>query len=356
MSRKRLRSVKEIRIADVARLAGVSTATVSRVLANPDKVRTRTHDVVMEAVRRSGYTPNSVARNLRTRRTMTVLVVVPNLANPVFAQILRGIDDELTGSGYGLVIGSLDNCVEREARYVDLALSRQVDGILLMTGRIPAGGKRHMGEAGLPMVAMCAAIPNAGIPNVVVQDREASRAAVRHLFELGHRRLGYVGGLPGNIIETERFAGFREGIVEVGLGERDIVRWEGRFVFSTGVAAAEAFLNLRDRPTGIFAACDEGAIGFLKTVRAAGLRVPDDVSIIGFDGIEMADYVEPTLTTFKQPLHDLGCAGAGVLLRLIRSETRSEDWNIRLPLTLLDRDTTGPVPRQAVKPLRRRTA
>ena len=131
---------------------------------------------------------------------------------------------------------------------------------------------------------------------------------------------------------------------------------EGRFVFSTGVAAAEAFLGLKDRPTGIFAACDEGAIGFLKTVRAAGLRVPDDVSLIGFDGIEMADYVEPTLTTFKQPLHELGCAGAGVLLRLIRGEARPEDRNVRLPLTLLDRDTTGPVPRQAVKPLRRRTA
>jgi len=136
MSRKRRRSAKEIRIADVARLAGVSTATVSRVLADPGKVRPKTRDLVTEAVRRSGYTPNSVARNLRTRRTMTVLVVVPNLANPVFAQILRGIDDELTQSGYGLVIGSLDNCIEREARYVVLALSRQIDGIILMNGRI----------------------------------------------------------------------------------------------------------------------------------------------------------------------------------------------------------------------------
>jgi LacI family repressor for deo operon, udp, cdd, tsx, nupC, and nupG len=187
----------------------------------------------MEAVRRSGYTPNSVARNLRTRRTMTALVVVPNLANPVFAQILRGVDDELTQSGYGLIIGNLDNCPEREPRYVDLALSRQADGVLLMNGRIPGDGKRHMGEAGLPMVALCAAISDERIPNVVVQDREASRAAVRHLLRLGHRRLGYVGGLPGNIIETERYAGFREGMAEVGLGERDIVRWEGRFVFWT---------------------------------------------------------------------------------------------------------------------------
>jgi LacI family transcriptional regulator, repressor for deo operon, udp, cdd, tsx, nupC, and nupG len=342
MSRKGWRSAKEVRIADVARLAGVSTATVSRVLADPNKVRQKTRDLVTEAVRRSGYTPNSVARNLRKRRTMTALVVVPNLANPVFAQILRGIDDELTRSGYGLVIGNLDNCAEREARYVELTLSRQVDGIILMNGRIPESNKRTMREAGLPMVAMCAAIHEERIPNVVVQDCEASRAAVEYLVRLGHRRLGYIAGPPPNVIAAERLAGFLEGIAMAGLSERDFVCWEGRFVFSAGVAAAEAFLRLRNRPTGIYASCDESAIGFIKVVRAAGIRVPEDVSVIGFDGIEFADYVEPTLTTFRQPLHDLGRKGADVLLKMIRQEMNPEDWNVRLPLTLLERDTTGP--------------
>ena len=346
-SRKRRRSSREIRIADVARLAGVSTATVSRVLADPGKVRPKTRDLVTEAVRRSGYTPNSVARNLRTRRTMTVLVVVPNLANPVFAQILRGIDDELTQSGYGLVIGSLDNCIEREARYVVLALSRQIDGIILMNGRIPENGKRTMSEAGLPMVAMCASIPNSGIPLVAVQDREASQAAVRHLARLGHRRLGYIAGPAGNVIEAERFAGFLGGMAEAGLSEGDFVRWEGRFVFSAGVKAAEAYLGLTTRPTGVYASCDESAIGFIKTVRAAGVRVPEDVSVIGFDGIEFADYVEPTLTTFQQPLHELGCVGARTLLKLMHGEMDPVDWNIRLPLNLLERDTTGPAPKRA---------
>ncbi len=343
MSRKGWRSGKGVRIADVARLAGVSTATVSRVLANPDKVRQKTHDLVMEAVQRSGYTPNSVARNLRKRRTMTALVIVPNLANPVFAQILRGIDDELTRSGYGLVIGNLDNCAEREARYVDLALSRQVDGVILMNGRVPASGKRTMTEAGLPMVAMCAAIEGEGIPNVVVQDREASRAAVAYLTRLGHRSLGYIAGPAGNIIAAERLTGFLEGVVAAGLSERDLVRWEGRFVFEAGVAAAEAFLRLKRRPTAIYASCDESAIGFIKAVRAAGVRVPEDVSVIGFDGIEFADYIEPTLTTFRQPLHELGRTGAGVLLKMIRNDMKPEDWHIRLPLSLLERDTTAPV-------------
>jgi len=342
MSRKGWRSPKEVRIADVARIAGVSTATVSRVLAHPDKVRQKTRDTVLEAVRRCGYTPNSVARNLRKRRTMTVLVVVPNLANPVFAQILRGIDDELTQSDYGLVIGNLDNCEEREARYVELALSRQVDGVILMNGRIPESDKRTMREAGLPMVAMCAAIADDKIPNVVVQDREASRAAVAYLVDLGHRRFGYIAGPASNIIAAERLAGFLQGFKEAGLSESAFVKWEGRFVFSAGVAAAEAFLTLKDRPTAIYASCDESAIGFIKVVRAAGVRVPEDVSVIGFDGIEFADYVEPTLTTFRQPLHELGRKGASILMKMIHKQMQPEDWSVRLPLELLERDTTCP--------------
>jgi LacI family repressor for deo operon, udp, cdd, tsx, nupC, and nupG len=344
MSRNRRRAASKLRIADVARLARVSTATVSRVLASPEKVRPKTRAAVMEAVRRSGYTPNRVARNLRTRRTMMVLAVVPNLANPVFAQILRGIDDELTRSCYGLVIGNLDNCVEREPRYVDLALSRQVDGVLLLNGRIPRSGKRTLTEAGLPMVAICAAIPGMKIPSVVVQDREASRTAVEHLTRLGHRRLGYISGPPGNVIEAERFAGFLDGTAEAGLAASAVVRWEGLFVFSAGVSAAESFLRMKDRPTGVFASSDESAIGFIKTVRTAGVRVPEDVSVIGFDGIEFADYVEPTLTTFQQPLVDLGRVGAGVVLKLIRDEMKPEDWDVRLPLSLLHRDTTARAP------------
>ena len=347
MGRKRWHVAKELRIADVAKLAGVSTATVSRVLQNPDQVRSKTRDLVIEAVRRSGYTPNSTARNLRTRRTMNVLVVAPRLTNPVFAQVLRGVDDELTQSGYGIIVGNLDNRMEREARYVDLALSRQVDGILLMSGRVPENGRRSMGEAGLPIVAMCSAIPDSGIPNVTVQDREASRKAVEYLAHLGHRGLGYISGTPGTVVEAERFGGFVEGVAAAGLSQEDFVRWEGSFDFSAGLTAAEAFLNTKERPTGIFAACDESAISFIKTVRSRGVRVPEDVSVIGFDGIEFADYVEPTLTTFQQPLHELGCVGARTLLKLMQGEMDPVDWNIRLPLNLLERDTTGPAPKRA---------
>jgi LacI family repressor for deo operon, udp, cdd, tsx, nupC, and nupG len=178
---------------------------------------------------------------------------------------------------------------------------------------------------------------------------------VEYLAGLGHRRFGYISGTPGSIIETERFGGFLEGIAAAGLAQHDFVRWEGPFVFSTGVAAAESFLRMKERPTGIFAACDESAIGFIKRVRAERIRVPQDVSIIGFDGIELSDYTEPTLTTFRQPLHELGRVGADTLMKLIRKDMKPEDWSVRLPLTLLERETTGPVLHRDYKSLRRAT-
>lgn len=334
-----------MRIADVAALAGVSTATVSRALASPEKVTAKTLELVMEAVRRSGYTPNSAARNLRTRRTMMVLVVVPNIANRVFAEILRGIDAELSASGYGLVIGNLDNLPEREPRYVELALSGQVDGVLLMGGRVPRAGTRSMRDAGVPIVGLCAAIPDPSVPNVVVQDREAGRQAVAFLAGLGHRRLGYLSGPRHNYNEVERWAGFREGLAEAGLGEADVVRYEGQFYAASGVEAAKAYLAAPERPTAVFAVSDEMAIAFLKTVRAGGVRVPEELSIVGFDGIDFADYTEPTLTTFSQPRHEIGHTAARVLLQALRGAPLApEERQIRLPVTLLERASSGPAP------------
>ena len=261
----------------------------------------------------------------------------------------RGVDDELTQVGYGIIIGNLDNRREREARYVDLALSRQVDGVLLHDRlhprERPPQHERVPGCRSWP----CAP-PSRTTASPTWSFRIARPPAGRWNISarLGHRRFGYISGTPTSIIEAERFGGFLEGIAAAGLSQDDFVRWEGPFVFSTGVAAAEAFLRMEERPTGIFAACDESAIGFIKTRQGAErVRVPQDVSVIGFDGIEFADYSEPTLTTFRQPMHELGRAGAQVLLRMLQGNMTPEDWQVRLPLTLLERDTTGPAPNSA---------
>jgi LacI family transcriptional regulator, repressor for deo operon, udp, cdd, tsx, nupC, and nupG len=340
--RTRRRSARQsVTIIDVAKRAGVSTATVSRALAKPEVVSPQARARVQEAIEEIGFTPNFAARNLRARRTMTVLVVVPNIANPFFAQILRGIDDALVAAGYGMIIGNLDNLAEREARYVDIVFAGQVDGVLLMSGRIPSAQGRLMTEAGVPMATICVRIAGTRLPHVVVNDRTAARAVVEHLFGLGHRRFGFISGPAGNINSEDRLLGFREALAAARLDPDRATYWAGDFMLGSGVRAAEQFLAARRRPTAVFAASDHMAISFMKTVRAAGVRVPDDVSVVGFDGIEFADFVEPTLTTVRQPRYELGRTGARVLLEAMRSEP-TPPGIVELEAPLIVRDSTAP--------------
>ena len=333
---------RKLRIAEVAVLAGVSTATVSRAMSAPGKLRADTLARVAEAVRRTGYTPNIAARTLRARRTMLALVVVPDIGNPFFSDVLRGIDEGLSRHGYGLLIGNLDNSRHKEPQLADLASAGQVDGVILLNGRIPQGGGRSLADADIPIVAVCEAIPGATIPQVEVQNREAARSAVAHLVELGHRRIAYLAGPSDNILEHERRAGFCLGLGDAGIPARRARFYSGDFTFRTGVAAAVRFLAQRQRPTALFAANDEMAIGFIKTIRSAGLDVPDDISVVGFDGIEFADYVEPTLTTFRQPRRELGRAGAALLIQAMTgAPIDPAEVHQRLPVPLLARASTG---------------
>ena len=331
-------------IADVARLAGVSTATVSRALATPGVVSMATREKVLAAVRRTGYTPHVAARSLRARRTMMVLVVVPDIANPFFSEVLRGIDDTLAAAGYGLLIGNLANSAAKQGRYVDVVFAGQVDGELLLNGGVPSEGGRSLLDAGVPIVAACEAVPGAPFPQVEIQNREASLAVARLLLQLGHRRFAYISGPRGNILETERLAGFRKGLEAAGIRGAALTLFDGDFTFRAGADAARRFVAMRPRPTAVYAANDEMAIGFLKTLRAAGLLVPRDVSVVGFDGIEYADYCEPPLTTVRQPRHAIGATAAGLLIDLMTGKTRASPVLTRLEISLLVRNSAGPAP------------
>jgi LacI family repressor for deo operon, udp, cdd, tsx, nupC, and nupG len=220
-----------------------------------------------------------------------------------------------------------------------------VDGVILLNGRIPEGGQRPLSGNDVPMVAICEAIPSVRIPQVTVQNREAARAAVAHLLGLGHRHIAYLAGPKGNILEHERRAGFCDGLAIAGIPARQAHFYPGDFTFRAGVAAAGKFATRRPHPTALFAANDEMAIGFLKTVRSAGFEVPGDVSVVGFDGIGFADFVEPTLTTFRQPRHELGYRGATLLIDEMKGAAiNSVNLRQRLAVSLLARASTGPIP------------
>ena len=333
-------------IADVAARAGVSTATVSRALGKPDSVRAETVAIVMEAVRACGYTPNSSARMLRTQRTNMVLVVVPNIANQMYSHVLRGIDTALAPAGYGVIIGNLDSAPGNQARLVEFAFARQVDAVILLCGYIPGSHGRSLSEAGLPIVSLCAPIGDPAIPDICADDEAGGREAGRFLASLGHRRLAYAAGPKGSVVDTARWTQFRQAAIEAGVAASDIVRVEGeagaRFSFASGMAAGESFLALPDRPTAVFCASDEIAMGLMKVVRRAGLRVPADISVVGFDGIDQVDYLDPVLSTMRQPRQEIGRRGAEVLLRMLDGTVAAADHRIRLPVELLSRESTAP--------------
>jgi LacI family repressor for deo operon, udp, cdd, tsx, nupC, and nupG len=274
-----------------------------------------------------------------------VLVVVPDIANPFFSDVLRGIDEALSQHGYGFLIGNLGNSRAKEPQLANIALAGQVDGLLLLNGSVPQGGRRALSPSDIPMVAICEAIPEVHIPQVEVQNRDAARAAVAYLVALGHRRIAYLAGPRDNILEYERRCGFCEGLADAGIPSRGASFYPGDFTFRAGVGAATQFVASRDRPTALFSANDEMAIGFVKTVHSAGLAIPDDVSVVGFDGIEFAEFVEPTLTTFRQPRRELGYRGASMLISVMRGEaTELACLRQRLTVPLLEGGSTGPVP------------
>lgn len=340
------RETSVTRIADVARLAGVSPATVSRALARPDIVTAETRKRVLDAVRRTGYTPNIAGRNLRAGRSMLALVVVPDIANPFFSEVFHGIDQTLAAAGYGMIIDSLENSTERMAQAANIVFAGQVDGAILLNGRVPAAQGRAMTDAGVPIVAACEIIPGADFPQVEIDNRAAARRVVMQLAALGHRRIAWLSGPADNILEAARHAGFEEGAAATGIAESARTILAGDFTFRAGARAAERVLAMPSRPTAIFAANDEMAIGFLKTIQARGLAVPHDLSIVGFDGIDYADYCEPTLSTVRQPRHALGATAARLLAALMADRTADLPRLTRLDVEHLWRASTAAAPRE----------
>lgn len=323
------------RIQDVARLAEVSTATVSRALANPERVSPEARARVMEAIAKVGYVPNPAARTLRSQKSRMVLVVLPNLGNIFFSKILRGIEETLFDAGYGMIIGDLDGSPEKEARFAAFMAGGQVDGAILLNGHLVSEPK-----AAIPLVALCEAIPEAAIPQIEVDNRAATEEMIRYLASLGHRAIAYVCGPAGNVLERARFRGYRDGLEAAGLVFDPALVWPGDYSLEAGAQAGEGILGRAKRPTAVFCSNDEMAIGLMRTLISGGVRVPEDISVAGFDDIEFAAVVAPALTTVHQPRRELGQAGAAVLLDLLAGYAVQP--RVRLPTDLAIRASTGP--------------
>lgn len=338
-------SRRAVTILDVARRAGVSTATVSRALANPDRVAEPTRSKVFAAIEESGFTPNATARNLRARSTKMVLALLPGLGNSFWNVIINAVEDVLTDYGYGVIFGDTRNDPLRENHYDRLVRGGQVDGVLLFTGRLPRAGFALLDRT-IPITLVCNEVPGCtDLPLFEINNREAARMMTGHLIERGHRRIAHVTGPASNPEAAERIRGYLDALAAASLPADDSLIWPGGFDPASGIRTIERFFAMADRPTAIFAGSDESAIGCIKALKDGGLSVPRDVSVAGFDGIEYSAMYDPALTTVLQPRAELGrLAGENLVNRMNRDIPRTPPKRTRLPCTLLIRDSVGPGP------------
>jgi LacI family repressor for deo operon, udp, cdd, tsx, nupC, and nupG len=329
-------------MADVARLAGVATSTVSRALGNPGRVNKKTRLLIQKAATELGYSLNMAARNLRTGSTRMILVVLPPdpPTSPIVLSALRGVDAELVQQGYSLIIGNFDRLPATEAHIVDLAFGGMADGVIVISSNLPVTEGRSLLDAGLPIVSLFYDLSTQGITSVTTDDREGMRTAASHLIGMGHKRIFYVGGPPASYHERERFKGLQDVVSEAGLDDTAVVRFQGAFTTASGHAAANAYLSVMGPPTGILCCNDYMAIAFMKTARAAGLRIPDDISVVGFDGIEWGEFADPPLTTVVQPSFEIGVSGARLLLSRLNDEDAPQASRIVVKSSLAVRQSS----------------
>ncbi len=328
-----------VTILDVAQRARVSPATVSRVLnhsshAVSEEVRRR----VIVAARRLGYFPNLLARSLLKRETSAIGVLVPDVSNPYYAVILRGIEDAAGTSGRAVVVCNTDRRRDKLQSYLRALLERRVDGLII------AGGTVHVSDLkairALPPAVAVGRHP-VRLPSVRVDNVQAAATATQHLLALGHRRIGFLAGPPTSWTARDRLDGYRRALRRAGLTPRARDVAVGEFSLAGGLAGTVRLLGSPHRPTAIVASSDQMAIGALRALHDRGLRVPEDVSVVGFDDSPLAPYVVPAITSVAIPMYEIGRQALLLLLRLIE-EGRSS--SLVLPTELQVRESTAPPP------------
>lgn len=327
-------------IRDVASAAGVSIATASRALNESRLVAEGTRTSVRAVADKLHYSPHGAARSLITSRTHTIGVLLPDLYGEFFSEVIRGIDQSVQEVGY--------HCLLSSARHggppLEAALRSmrgRVDGLVLMSPEFTGELSRRTLPAGFPVILLNSAPAELPHGSLIVANFEGARAMVRHLVGLGHRRIAIIKGAEGNFDAAERLRGYRAALVEGGLESSLELEIAGDFSEAAGDAGVRRLLQLARRPTAIFAANDGMAIAALSALRDAGLRVPEDIAIGGFDDIPMARYVEPALTSVHVDISALGERAAARLLSTLESPSDPDLSRETLPTTLVVRRSCG---------------
>jgi DNA-binding LacI/PurR family transcriptional regulator len=332
--------MKRTSIKDIARLANVSHSTVSRALHHSSLVNAETAERIRRIAADSRYRPSAVARSLVMRRTNTLGVVVTSIADPFVAEVVGGIEETANVHGYSVILANSNGDAQREIDVVRSFEERRVDGIVVTSSRVGAAYAPLLAQIQVPVVLLNSQHPCQPVYAVMIANLDASRQAVRYLLELGHRRIAYVGDRFGRESDTERFSGYRATLDDAGIPFQPEFVMHGDGMPEGGAQAMDRLLGLPELPTAVFCYNDMTAIGALKSIRVHGLHVPGDISIVGFDDLYLAQYLEPPLTTMRQPKHEMGRMATDTVLQLLAGAEPPRC--VEVPGELIVRESTAP--------------
>lgn len=331
----------KVTIIDVAAEAGVSFGTVSRVINNDIHVKDETRERVLKAVQRLGFVANRQARSLAGGKSNSIGVLVPDLGTGYIGEIIRGIDTELSLKNLDLILYTTHRTASKEANYVANLAKGMVDGLLLVLPRSPADYIGTLTRRNFPFVLIDHQGTGRDCPAVGATNWQGAYNATEHLIKLGHKRVGFITGSMDLSCSKDRLDGYRAALRTHHIPDAPELIYEGTFFQPDGYAGACALLDIDNPPSAIFASNDVMALGAMDAVRSHGLRIPEDVSILGFDDIPQAALVRPMLTTVRQPLEQMGRVATQMLLDMLKNPEKEID-RVELPTELMARGSTLP--------------
>ncbi|MED1781331.1 catabolite control protein A [Brevibacillus fortis] len=331
-----------VTIYDVAREAGVSMATVSRVVNGNPNVKPLTRKKVLAAIERLGYRPNAVARGLASKKTTTVGVIIPDISSLFFSELARGIEDIATMYKYNIILCNSDQRMEKELQLINTLLEKQVDGLLFLGAEIKEDHLQALTSTSVPTVLAATRDADNVLPSVSIDHFQAAYDATEALVARGHKRIAMIAG-PANdpLAGLMRYEGYKKALKDAGIELDEELIATGNYFYESGLSTTKAFLALKNPPTAIFAANDEMAIGAIHAIQDSGLNVPGDIEVIGHDNIRLVEMVRPRLTSVVQPMYDIGAVAMRLLTKYMNNEN-VEEHVVLLPHRIEYRESTKP--------------
>jgi LacI family transcriptional regulator len=328
-------------IRDVAKLAGVAPITVSRVVNDSGYVSQETRAKVEAAVEELGYVPNMLGPSLRFQQTMTLAMIITDIANPFWTTVTRGVEDIAQANGYSTILCNTDESEEKQEQYLQMLLRRRIDGILIVPASSSPDPIRLIQKQGIPVVVLDRIIPDAEVDIVRADSEMGAYQLIEHLISFGHQRITILAGPRSVSTAVDRVDGFCKALRDAGLDTCDPQVLWGDFTQESGYAMAKQAMMTTPKPTAIFAANNFIAIGALRALKELDIRVPEDIAVVAFDDIPLAFTIEPFLTVAAQPAREMGQRAASLLLERIKGESDHPCQQIILPTEMIIRTSSG---------------